>query len=466
MEIKQDPAALLTVLRRLQPETEPLFLVGGAIRDRLLGRQVHDLDFTGPGAMRTVALETGRELSLPVFPLDPERGTWRVVDQAARLTFDFTPFRGRTLEDDLRSRDLTINAIAEAVHAPGELIDPLGGAQDLKAGCLRACSGESMRADPLRVLRAIRLSLELDFTIASDTQTQMQQAGIDLLNVSAERIRDEWCQLFEKDLGSRGMLLWQQYGITDLFPDLVAAASPGDWEARVALLAGIESLSREARLAEGSERGGEAMPLHWEALRQPMNEYLARILVPPVSHKVAMGFAALSFVSSGCFTEATLGFAVSQAMKRSMWLAMGSQTTKTIRLLLEAQPSLAEMVEEGPALRNRSIYRYFRQFGEAGVGAAMLFFLYASLPGRVLLSAPVVIKRVLEAWFMRQNEIVSPPLLLDGEGIMRALKIQPGAQVGRLLEQLHEAQADGEVWNTAQAIEYIDRIYTGRERNT
>jgi len=134
----KDPLEL--VRGSLEAGTE-LYQVGGALRDRILGRNVHDLDFTGPEDMRGLALRVARSAGANCFALDAERGSWRVAWRDTSLTLDFTPFRGASLEEDLRARDLTINALAERVDEPGKLLDPLNGLQDLRMGVIRALCG-------------------------------------------------------------------------------------------------------------------------------------------------------------------------------------------------------------------------------------------------------------------------------------------------------------------------------------
>src|SRR5690606_183872 len=127
-------------------------LVGGAVRDALLGREPSDLDWLVPDP-RAACEAAARELGGSCFPLDETRGHWRAVAPGGGVTHDFAPLRGE-VEDDLTRRDLTVNALALA--ASGGVLDPTGGLDDLREGRVRMTSEAALRADPVRPLRAVR----------------------------------------------------------------------------------------------------------------------------------------------------------------------------------------------------------------------------------------------------------------------------------------------------------------------
>jgi len=145
---------------------EEAWLVGGAVRDELLGRELVDLDIAVRDprqAARAVAKASG---GAP-FALSEQHGAWRVTFEDGH-TVDFTPLPG-SIEDDLAKRDFTINAIARPL-AGGEPVDPFGGAADLEARKLRAVGESVFRDDPLRLLRAVRLEDELELRLDEKTE--------------------------------------------------------------------------------------------------------------------------------------------------------------------------------------------------------------------------------------------------------------------------------------------------------
>src|SRR5918999_5223029 len=151
---------------RLAVGEEEAYVVGGAVRDELLGREVVDVDVAcrdPENAARAYARFSGGAL----FPLSERHGAWRVAFRSGR-TVDFTPLRDG-IEADLGTRDFTINAIAVPVGG-GEHVDPHGGRGDLFRGVVRAVSDSVFIDDPLRLLRAVRIEEELGFRMDEHTE--------------------------------------------------------------------------------------------------------------------------------------------------------------------------------------------------------------------------------------------------------------------------------------------------------
>jgi hypothetical protein len=184
---------------------EEAWIVGGAVRDELLGRDVIDLDVAcrdPQGAAREYAKRSG---GAP-FPLSERHGAWRVALEAGR-TVDFTPLPG-AIEDDLATRDFTINAIALPL-AGGDATDPYGGRGDLEAGVIRAVSPTVFADDPLRLLRAVRLEDELGFRMDSETERLLREHSEFVARPAGERILAELVRLSEagyKRAGELGLL--------------------------------------------------------------------------------------------------------------------------------------------------------------------------------------------------------------------------------------------------------------------
>lgn len=169
----------------------PAYVVGGAVRDELLGRPVVDLDIACPdpeAAARAYAEETRGAL----FPLSERHGAWRIVFRDGR-TVDFTPLR-EGIDADLATRDFTVNAIARPLGAR-EYHDPLGGRPDLERRTLRAVSEDVFRDDPLRLLRAVRLEDELGFRLDDATERLVRRDAGLVTRPAGERVLGELARL-------------------------------------------------------------------------------------------------------------------------------------------------------------------------------------------------------------------------------------------------------------------------------
>ena len=163
------------------------WIVGGAVRDELLGRPLVDLDI----ACREPE-SAARRFGGPVFPLSDRHGAWRVALPDGR-TIDFTPLRDR-IEDDLATRDFTINAIARPLDG-GDPVDPFGGRAALERRVLRVVRPSVFEDDPLRLLRAVRLEDELGFRLDSETEQLVRRHAELVTRPAGERILGELVRL-------------------------------------------------------------------------------------------------------------------------------------------------------------------------------------------------------------------------------------------------------------------------------
>ncbi len=172
-------------------EGEEAWVVGGAIRDELLGREVVDLDIACREPKQAARAYAQRAGGAP-FPLSERHGAWRVALDDGR-TVDFTPLRNG-IEDDLATRDFTINAIAVPL-AGGEPADPFGGQADLERRVLRVVSRSVFDDDPLRLLRAVRLEDELGLRLDDETALLVQERAALVDRPAGERIVAELVRL-------------------------------------------------------------------------------------------------------------------------------------------------------------------------------------------------------------------------------------------------------------------------------
>jgi putative nucleotidyltransferase with HDIG domain len=198
------------------------WLVGGAVRDRMLGHRTADLDIVVAGdpaeSARAIAL-AGRG---PCFALSEAFGAWRVLARDRSWQIDVEPLRAGSLEEDLALRDFTVNAIAEPI-AGGEPIDPLGGLADLRARRLRMAGPGAFAEDPLRVLRLVRVAVELGLEAEAETVRRAREMAACLGEVSPERVFVELRRILAAAQAVGGLELMDELGATAVvLPELVA----------------------------------------------------------------------------------------------------------------------------------------------------------------------------------------------------------------------------------------------------
>jgi poly(A) polymerase len=217
-----------------------VFLVGGSVRDQLLGRPLKDLDLTTdatPDRIRAVLKSTepdglydvgarfgtiGAVYRLDDGPIDVEITTFRTEAYEPGSRKPAVAY-GTSLVEDLSRRDLTINAMARDVRT-NEVIDPFEGQRDLRLRLIRAVGdpAERFREDPLRMLRAIRLAVELGFALEPGTAGAIQERAGDLETISRERIAEELNRILVSPEPARGLQLMADLGLmTYVVPELL-----------------------------------------------------------------------------------------------------------------------------------------------------------------------------------------------------------------------------------------------------
>ena len=200
LTLSPNQESLLRTVREALSPGQACYLVGGAVRDYLLGRPLHDLDFALPEDPTRLAKRVANRLNVGYFVLDDQRHTARVVYKTPDghpFPLDFVQFTGNSLEEDLGNRDFTLNAMALSVDDLNTVIDPLQGQADLEQGLLRPCSLHALVDDPVRILRAVRLAKQFSLAYAPGLSELAQAAALNLPNTSAERQRDELFRILE-----------------------------------------------------------------------------------------------------------------------------------------------------------------------------------------------------------------------------------------------------------------------------
>jgi tRNA nucleotidyltransferase/poly(A) polymerase len=215
---QQLPPAALSITSKLADAGHEVGLVGGCVRDLLLGRPPSDWDI--------VTSATQADL-LILFPeghaMGAARGGSTVLIPRGGQPFEVTPYRGGNLVADLQRRDFTINAMALGLDVT--LHDPLGGQRDLVVGVVRACGdpGERFDEDPVRMLRAVRFAAQFDFTIDAGTVDAIRRLAPRLADVAAERIGSEFGRLLITPRPAWAMERLREYGLLSyMAPELQA----------------------------------------------------------------------------------------------------------------------------------------------------------------------------------------------------------------------------------------------------
>ena len=480
---------LIDQVRELLSEQE-IYLVGGAVRDMLLNRISHDLDFALPSNGIALARRVANALNADFMSLDHERDTGRVIvteSDGTRTFLDFATYRGKDLEEDLRARDFTINAIAFDPRTL-TLLDPLNGASDLRFKILRACSGTSLSDDPIRILRAVRLAAAFEFKIEGETRKAMKEAASSLPRISVERQRDELFKILEGPRPDASLRALEMLGVFPyLLPELPALKgveqSPPHvydvWEHTLSVLGHLENILGALAPGYNADDTNDLftglLTLRIGRFREQFARHFAASLNTDRSVRAALFFAALyhdvqkpatKSVESGWrirfFDHDVQGAAVAEERARTFNLS--NDEVERIRLIIQHHmrfhffTSRLEGEKQEPS--RKAIYRFFRDTRKASSDLVLLGLADlrgtqgATLKQETWTAALDVARILLENYWEKPQETVSPPRLLNGNELMTELGLAPGRVVGQLLEAIREGQATGKVENRAQAVAF------------
>ncbi len=487
------PPLVAEVLAHL-PDAPRLWLVGGAVRDQILGRPILDLDFAVDGEARRLARRVAGHLSAAYYELDAERDTGRVLLPASRggQSLDFARLRGGSIEADLAARDFSIDAMAISPDAPEVVLDPTGGLQDLRDRRLRLAGPTAIEADPLRALRAVRLATELNLTIDPQMLEHIRGAGSGLSRVSPERIRDEWMRVLKAERPGRPLRVLDHLGLLGVAcPEIeplrgLAQPSPHAFDGLTHTLAVLDRLadllavlgpdSDEHRPADLTL--GEAS-LRLGRFRDGLEGYLRHELAPGRSRRQLLFMAALLHDVGKPFTgQRGPGGRTRFIGHEAHGAQLAADRGRALRLSNDEIEFLVsavehhmrpEMLQSASSVTRRAAYRFFQDAGPAGIGIVLLSLAdllgkYAASPPQAEWAGRVAVARgLLLAFFEEHAQIIEPPKLISGEEVMQALGLQPGPIVGRLLEALREAQAEGGVGTRDEALAFVRATWAGMQ---
>ncbi len=478
------PAETLELLTRLRAilaaHGAEGFLVGGAVRDLVIPRATADIDVAATGNARQLAEAIAKALQGHFVPLDEERHVYRVVLSAGTNYIDLSALQG-TLRQDLLRRDFTINALAlplERIEAPdpaSRIVDPTGGLQDIAARRIRLVSEQALSDDPIRLLRAVRQAAELDFVIDPGAEATMRREAHRIAGVSPERVRDEFCRILGHIGAAARLQQLDDYRLlTAVIPELEASRDCGQpkehyWDVLQHSMQIVGYVEHVARLAPPGDSPVADIPWNETFISyftEKVSSGRSRLLLLKLSallHDVSKP-ATKTIEPNGrirFFGHPQTGADVTRNIMERLRFSNRETRIVVSTVLEHLRPGLISREPQGPT--KRAVYRFYRDAGEAAVDTLFLSYAdYLAARGPLLEEQDWKqysgrISGILEAWRQASPE-AKPPKLIDGHDLIEELALDPGPNVGALLEAIYEAEAAGEVTTYDQAIALAKRL--------
>lgn len=431
------PEEILQAYKKLQNSDFELYLVGGCVRDLLLGREVKDWDFTTnarpedlqkifthsfyDNKFGTVGIPLKINYEEHVLEVTTYRTEKGYVDRRHPEKVEW----GKTVEEDLSRRDFTINSIALSIP-PGRwpkdsfqvnIIDPFNGQKDIKEKIIRAVGDPKLRfkEDALRLIRAVRLATQLSFTIEPNTWDELVKDADLISEISWERIRDELFKILESDYPSEGIILLKNAGLLiHILPEL---------------LEGIDvSQARPGRHHTTDVFTHNILSLKFCPSKDPLVKFAT--LIHDIGKPKSRGLdeKGLSIFYNHEIISSQMAWEICDRLKLSR-----KQKEKVANLIRWHMFSVSEEVTD------TAVRRFIRRVGVENVKDMIDLRIGDRLGGGT---------QKAESWRLKRfkkmiEKQLNPPfsindLVIDGRDVMRILDIKPGPKVGEILQKLFE----------------------------
>lgn len=468
---------------------QPVYLVGGAVRDAVRGVENHDLDFVVPHNAIGLTFKIANQMGEPAYVLDRERDAGRVVLQEVDTMLDFTCFRGEDLLADLADRDFTINAMALPATAvtTASIIDPFNGLEDLAEKQIRLVRPDALERDPIRALRAVRQGLSYGFQLPDDTKTAVITAAPSLHKISNERMRDELVKLLETAVPDQAI---QQIAQLKLLPQLLPeVADLADVEQssphHEPVLAHTISVLRWLVAVETAVIDQHpiakpeliAIQPHFSEFSLALQAHLNRDIGGGINGRLLLRLDGV-FHDVGKKETQTIGdsgrirflghdvVGAQLAARRLRRLAFSNRAIEQVKTAVADHMRPLQLAQTGKRPSRRAIYRYFRATQETGLDIGLLSLAdhlatYNGIGNETQWqNLLTVVTELFRHYFEQYEKTVSPEPLINGRDLIQLLKIPAGPEIGRILRLVQEAQAAGELSTREEALEFA---YTCRQ---
>ncbi len=480
--------------------------VGGIIRNSLLKRPSSDIDITLPAeTLKQTVHKLAKRLHAAVFEMDSELGVWRLVTHQDKIQIDLTAYQGKDLSADLRRRDFTFNSLAYPVSAKPQIVvtprahdtahivlkrlrrcqivDETGGLADLKAKFIRINGKERFKEDPLRMLRAFRSAAELNFTITPDTLAQIKKDRSLIVQPAGERIKEELDRLFAVANKTYYYLVqMDECGLLGaLFPFLEDQRTCAEvYYGKGGVLK--HTLLVCKRMDYLLEHLDKAFPAYTSQL-MPFCQNKALYKMVSLLHDIAKPTTAK--MKNGrlrFFYHEQVGARMARKVLDELHYSKADTRLICAMIGEHLRPS---NLASNDVLTRKGVYHFFRDLADAAI--PLLFLCWADYTSyvsdaqlrRILPKSAERLMTIAQAeryknvgktlrhlqvlsfmlrQYFEQPALVRPDKILTGVDVMNVLHLNPGPQVGTVLEAVAEAQVEGKISTRADALQFIKRF--------
>ncbi len=470
-----DPFILSSLSDLLSVTTQPVYLVGGSVRDLLIGkRNINDIDLLLPADSVPVARAFADKIGGSFFFLDEERGIVRVVKHASSgiVQFDFTNFDGPDLHADLGRRDFTANAMAVSLQeflnerSSATVVDLFHGQEDLKKRLIRTVKPEVLDEDPLRLLRAVRFAATLGFGLEEETVRQIRERSRLIIIPAAERVRDELFLILAERNAGKYLSMMDSLGLlSPLLPELdpLRGFAPGRYQTHDVLTHSIKTVEYLDSVLDDLPK---ISPEHAERALAHLEEPLEHL----APRKAVLRLACLLHDMAKPEKFADIDGRVRFHGHDSLGARKAGLLCRRLKLSRESESAVERVIRDhmrlfnlatASGVSNNAMYRYCRDARNALPESLLLAQADARatqeiMPGDKFTDTEKTMASVLDYYYKRFLKAAAKPLINGQDLIHRGF--EPGPRFREILDEIKELQAGGMIKNRQEALEHLKRM--------
>ena len=435
------------------------YLVGGSIRDLFTKNcEFYDRDISIKGA-ENFARKIANKWDGTFIELDNENKIYRVVLPDKINFLDISELQGNTIEEDLKRRDFTINAIAYDL-ANDKFVDITGGLKDLKNKVLRHIDDKNFEDDPLRILRAFRFYAVTGFKMTIELENALKKYLSLALNPAKERINYEIMKLFGGDFASGALLKMDEFGLLEkIFPCVTEMKKvPPNTHHHLDLFHHVVETVRQIEILYNEISGFE-------------KEHLDAIDFggfPRINHLKLAGF----LHDIGKFSTWTI-----EEGGRHRFIKHDDVGSKMVVPLLRDLKFSKKQIEYiscmiknhiypsnvivAPSLNDKVMMRYVRKMGDNVIDNIILAKADRLSARGIDITEEIVnanisgLDKLLDFYLSKKDSLAPLPKLIDGREIMEILNIKPSPKLGEIINTINEAQLNGDISTHEDAVKMV-----------
>jgi poly(A) polymerase len=485
---------LAAVQQFLSGKQVEAYLVGGFVRDILINRETADIDIAiGDDALK-IAEQMSDELGGKYVLLDDINRVARVVfysqkeaENKKQWYIDLSSIAA-DIKQDLARRDFRINAMAISLQSfvddpeSVNLIDPFNGQDDLNRKVIQYVDESVFEADPIRLLRAVRLAAELDFRISSETELLLKKSSTLIQRVAGERVREELLRILASKRAGFYIRYMDGMGLlTAIFPELessrgIEQPKEHHWDVLNHSLETVMTAGFLLRQSSCEYADPHILDdLLWDdKLEQHFNSEVSGGSTRMSLFKLAALLHDIAKPETKIISKDRVRFfghteqgadAIPIILER---LRFSNKEIKLVEMMVRFHMRPTQMSNQGMPSQ-KAIYRYFRDAGSVGVDVLFLSLadhLAARGPDLDIVQWKWHVEQVnyILTEYSRQKSVIIPAKLLDGHDLIRNFNLQPGPEIHRILESVKEAQVSGEITTREEALSYVQNRILYREQ--